>query len=116
MGQHSLPAGLQLRDIVFRNQIPFVELDHGFQLAVADGRLLILPDILAVFTLTGQIWLGEGCVAIGRNLCLHAFAVLILMDCLCRKHEACPGSILHDIFDGIDDVRPVERIKPSVLY
>ena len=78
MGQHSLPAGLQFRNIVFRDQILFVELDHGFQLTVADGRFLILPDVFAVFTLTGQIWLGEGCVTIGRNLCPQAFAVLVL--------------------------------------
>ena len=45
MGQPAMPAGLKLRNIVFRNQILFLELDHGFQLAVADGRLLILPDV-----------------------------------------------------------------------
>ncbi len=44
-------AGLQLRNIVFRDLVLFVELDHGFQLAVADSRLLILPDVLTVFTL-----------------------------------------------------------------
>ena len=54
MGQHSLPVGSELRNIVFRDQILFVEFDHGFQLAVADGRLLILPDILAVLALTGN--------------------------------------------------------------
>ena len=78
MGQHSLPAGLQFRNIVFWDQILFVELDHGFQLTVADGCFLILPDILAIFTLTGQIRFGEGCVSIGRNLCPEAFAVLVL--------------------------------------
>ena len=59
MGQHALPAGSKLRNIVFRDQVLFVELDHGFQFTIADGRLLILPDILAIFTLTGQIRLGE---------------------------------------------------------
>ena len=54
MGQHSLPVGSELRNIVFRDQILFVEFDHGFQLAVADGRLFILPDILAVLALTGN--------------------------------------------------------------
>jgi len=39
MGQHALHAGSKLRNIVFRNQILLVELDHGFQLTVADGRL-----------------------------------------------------------------------------
>ena len=89
-----LPDGSKLRNIVFRNHILFVELDHGFQLAVADGRFLILPDILAVFALTGQIRLGKSCVAIRRNLCPKPFALLVLMDCLCRKHEACPGSMI----------------------
>ena len=59
MGQHSLPAGLQFRNIVLWNHILLVGFDHGFQLTVADGRFLIFPDILAVFTLTGQIRLGE---------------------------------------------------------
>ena len=82
MGQHSLPSGSELRNIVFRDQILFVELDHGFQLTVADSRLFILPDILTVFTLTGQIRLGEGCVTVGRNLCPETFPILVLMDSL----------------------------------
>ena len=45
-GQHALPAESEFRNIVFRNQILFVKLDHGFQLAVADGRLFIIPDFL----------------------------------------------------------------------
>ena len=68
-----LPIGSKLRNIVFRDQILLVKLDHGFQFTVADGRFLILPDILAVFTLTGQIRLGESCMAIGRNLCPQFF-------------------------------------------
>ena len=94
MGQHVLPTGSKLRNIVFRDQILFVELDHGFQLAVADGRSLILPDILAVFTLTGQIRLGKSCVAIGRDLSPETFAILVLMNRFCRKHEACPGGMI----------------------
>ena len=79
MGQHALPSGSELRNIVFRDQILFVELDHGFQLTVDDCRFLILPDILAVFTLTGQIRLGKSCVTVGRDLCPEAFAVLVLI-------------------------------------
>lgn len=46
MGQHALPTGSKLRNIVFRDQILFVELDHGFHLMVADGHFLILSDVL----------------------------------------------------------------------
>ena len=52
---------------------PFVELDHGFQLTVVDGRFLILPDVFAVFTLTSQIRLSKGCMPIGKDLSPEAF-------------------------------------------
>ena len=39
-------AGSNLRNTVFRDQILFVELDHGFHLTVADGHFLILSDVL----------------------------------------------------------------------
>ena len=64
MGQHVLPAGSNLRNIVFRDQILFVELDHGFQFTIPDSCLLLLPDIPAVFTLTGKKRLSESCVPI----------------------------------------------------
>ena len=42
----------------------FVELDHGFQFTIPDSCLLLLPDIPAVFTLTGKKRLSESCVPI----------------------------------------------------
>ena len=33
-------------------------------------------------------------MAIGRNLCPEAFAILVLMNRFCRKHEACPGDMI----------------------
>ena len=110
MGQHSLPAGSKLRNIVFRDQILFVELDHGFQLTVADSCFLILPDILAVFTLTGQIRLGKSCVAIRRDLCPESFPVLVLMNRFCRKHEACPGCMITAIRIGDHDLQHLTAV------
>ena len=105
-----MPSGLQFRNIVLWNHILLVGFDHGFQLTVADGRFLIFPDILAVFTLTGQIWLGKGCVTIGRNLCPQAFAVLVLMDCLCGKYEACPGGMIAAVRIGDHDLQHLAAI------
>lgn len=105
MGQHSLPSGSKLRNIVFQDQILFVGLDHGFQLTVADGRFLILPDVLSIFTLTGQIGLGKCCMPIGRNFNPETFPVLVLMDCLCRKHEAGPRSMITAVRIGNHDLK-----------
>ena len=110
MGQHALPTGSKLRNIVFRDQILLVKLDHGFQFTVADDRFLILPDILTVFTLTDQIRLGDGCMAIGRNLCSETFAVLVLMDCLCRKHEAGPRSMITAVRIGDHDLQHLPAV------
>ena len=106
MGQHSLPAGLQFRNIVFRDQILFVELDHGFQLTVADGRFLILPDILAVFTLTGQIRLGKSCVSIGRDLSPEAFAVSRLENTghVCRARTVNEEYLQEVVIQAINQV------------
>ena len=111
MGQHLLPAGSKLRNIVFRNNILLVELDHGFQPAVADGRLLILPDILTVFALTSQIRPGKSCMTIHRNLCPESFTILVLMDCFCRKHEAGPRSMITAVRIGDHGLR-----GPAGLY
>ncbi len=73
MGQPALPAGSKFRNIVFRNQILLVELNHGFQFTVADGRLLILPDILPIFRLPIQIGFGECRMTVRRDLCPETF-------------------------------------------
>ena len=50
---HVLPAGSNLWNIVFRYQIPFEELDHGFQFTISESCLLILPDIPALLCREG---------------------------------------------------------------